>query len=132
MDDVRCGQKLVEYQKKCCHMIFDIKMDGRFTRKARYVVDGHTTDPPSSIKYSRVVSRDSVRIIFTLVSLNSEYIRAADIGHAYLNAKCREKIWTVVKNDFGIEKGKFVLVVRAQYSLKSYGADWRKILAQTL
>ncbi len=45
-----------------CHMIFDVKMD--FTRKARYVAGGHMTNPPSSLTYSSVVLRDSVRIAF--------------------------------------------------------------------
>ena len=30
-----------------CHVIFDVKMD--FTRKARFVAGGHTTDTPGSI-----------------------------------------------------------------------------------
>eukprot|EP00957_Ditylum_brightwellii_P132163 10077067-Ditylum_brightwellii.AAC.1 len=58
-DDVRNGKGLVGYQEIKCHMIFDIKMDGNFTRKARYVAGGHMTDPPSSITYSSVVSRES-------------------------------------------------------------------------
>ena len=86
LEDARCGQKLVGYQEIRCHMIFDIKMDGRFTRKARYVASGHTTDPPSSITYSSVVSRDSIIIAFTLAALNGVDIRAADIGNAYLSA----------------------------------------------
>ena len=28
------------------HMIFDKKMDGKFTRKEKLVADGHTTAPP--------------------------------------------------------------------------------------
>ena len=88
LEDARRGQKLVGYQEIRCHMIFDIKMDGRFTCKARYVAGGHTTDTPSSITYSSVVSRDSIRIVFALAALNGVEIRAADIGNAYLNAKC--------------------------------------------
>ena len=34
--------------------------------------------------------------------------------------------------EFGSEKGKVMLVVRAIYGLKSSGADWRQMLAQTL
>ena len=132
MEYAKCGQKLVVYQEIHCHMIFDINMDGRFTRKARYVSGGHTTDPPSSITYYRVVSRDSIIIAFTLASLNGVYIRAADIGNAYLNAKCQEKIWTDAGTEFGSEKDKFVLVLRALYGLKSSGAAWRQILNQTL
>ena len=106
LDDVRRGQKLVGYQEIRCHVIVDIKMDRRFTRKAHYVSGGHTTDHLSSITYSSVVSRDSVSIAFILAALNNVDIRASDIGNAYLNAKCQEKIWKVVWTDFGSKKGK--------------------------
>ena len=39
------------------HMIFDINMDGKFTRKAILVADVNKTELPSSITYSSVVSR---------------------------------------------------------------------------
>ena len=132
VDDARSGQKLVGYQEIKCHMIFDIKMDGRFTRKARLVAGGHTTDAPASITYSSVVSRDSVRIAFTLAALNGLDICAADIGNAYLNAPCREKIWTIAGTEFGSEKGRVMLVTRALYGLKSSGAAWRLMFSQTL
>ena len=64
------------------HMIFDINMDGNFTRKARLVADGHTTAPLSSIIYSSVVYRESVRISFLLRYLNGLDIFACDIGNA--------------------------------------------------
>jgi len=54
----------VGYKWIRCHMIFDVKMD--FTWKARFVAGVDMTDPPSSITYSSVVSRDSVRIAFML------------------------------------------------------------------
>ena len=73
-------------------MIFDIKMDGQFTRKDRYVSGGHTTDPSYSITYYRVVSIYSIIIAFNIEALNSIDIRATEIGNAYLNAKFREKI----------------------------------------
>ena len=88
MEDARRGQKLVGYQEICCHMIFDINMDGQFTRKACYVAVGHTTDPPTSITYYSVVSIYIVRVVFTLASLNNIYIRASDIGYEYLNVNC--------------------------------------------
>ena len=108
-------------------MIFDIKMDGRFTRKACYIDGGHTTDPPSSIMYSIIVSIDSIWIAFTLSALNDVDIRAADICDEYLNTKCREKIWTVAGTDFASEKKNVVLVVHALYGLKSYGSAWRQM-----
>ena len=79
-----------------------------------------------------VVSRDSFRIAFTLSALNNVEIRAADIGNEYLNAECRENIWKVAGNEFGREKFKVIIVVRALYGLKSYGAAWRQMLDQTL
>ena len=113
-------------------MIFDINMDGQFTRKARYFSGGHTTDPPSSITYSSVVSRDIIRTVFTLAALKGVEVRSADIGNTYLNAKCREKIWTVAGTKFGSEKGKVMLVLFALYGLKYSGAAWRQMLAQAL
>jgi hypothetical protein len=74
-------------------MVFDIKMD--FTRKARLVAGGHVTDPPVSIMYSTVVSRESVRIAFLIAALNDLNILAADIGNAYLNAPTDEKVYTI-------------------------------------
>ncbi len=95
-----------------CHMIFDVKMD--FTRKARFVAGGHMTDPPASITYSSVVSRDSVRIAFMLAALNDIDKLACDIGNAYLNASPREKVYTTASHEFGTELiGRHVLIVRA-------------------
>jgi hypothetical protein len=114
-----------------CHLIFDVKMD--FTRKARYVAGGHMTDPPSTLTYSSVVSRDSVRIAFLLAALNDVQLLAADIGNAYLNAPTREKVYTTAGLEFGAElQGQPVLIVRALYGLKSSGAAWRAHLAATL
>ena len=65
-------------------MIFDIKMDGKFTRKARLVADVHKTAPLSSITYSSVVSRETVRIVFLLASLNDLDIGPVDSNHGNL------------------------------------------------
>jgi hypothetical protein len=114
-----------------CHMIFNIKMD--FTRKARYVAGGHMTDPPPSITYSSVASRDSVRIAFMIAALNDIDVLACDIGNAYLNASPREKVYTTAGPEFGNKLvGRQVLIVRALYGLKSSGAAWRAHLAMTL
>ena len=69
-------------------MIFDIKMDGKFTCKARLVAGGHKAAPPSSITYSSVVTRETVRLAFIISGLNDLDICACDIGNAYLNAPC--------------------------------------------
>jgi len=86
---------LIGYQEIKCHMVFDIKMDGDLTRKARFVAGGHTTEAPSSITYSSIVSRESIQLAFLIAALNNLEVYAADVGNAYLNVTCREKIWTV-------------------------------------
>ena len=131
-DDMRTGKAKPGFKYCGTHMIFDIKMDGKFTRKARLVADGHTTDAPSSITYSSVVSRDSVRIAFTIAALNDLDIMACDIGNAYLNAPCREKLWTLAGSEFGSEKGSVMIICRALYGLKSSGASWRAKFADSL
>jgi hypothetical protein len=83
-------QTPVGYKEIPCHIIFDVKMD--FTRKARFIAGGHKTDPPSSITYSSVVTRDSVRIAFLIAALNDLDVQTADIGNAYINADAREKV----------------------------------------
>ena len=86
-DEMRKGDIQPGYEHINAHMIFDINMGGKFTRKEILVADGHTTAPPPSITYSSVVSRESVRIAFLLASLNGLYIFACDIGNPYLNNK---------------------------------------------
>jgi hypothetical protein len=80
-------------------MIFDIKID--FTQKARFVAGGHVTEPPTSITYSSVVARDSIRIAFLISALNDLDILSADIGNAYLNAYTKEKVHTTCGHEFG-------------------------------
>ena len=123
---------LVGYQKVNCHMIFDIKFGENFRRKARMVAGGHTTRTPSSLTYSSVVSRDSVRIALTIAALNGLKVLAADIENAYLTAPCREKIFTTAGPEFGSDVGKTMLIVRALYGLKTSGAAFRSFLADHL
>ena len=96
------------------------------------VSGGHTTEDPSSVTYSSVVSRDSVRIALTIAALNKLDVLACDIQNAYLTAQCREKIWTHTGPEFGSESGCIIIVVRALYDLKSSGAAFRALLSETL
>jgi hypothetical protein len=131
-NDVRSGKvsDMIGYQEKKCHIIFDVKMD--FTRKARFVAGGHMTQPASSITYSSVVSRDSVRIAFLLATLNELQILSCDIGNAYLNAPCREKIWFQAGRECGEDIGKVMIITRALYGLRTSGASWRQMLSDTI
>ena len=121
---------MIGFQEIRCHVIFDVKMD--FTRKARFVAGGHTTDTPASITYSSVVSRDSVRMAFLVAGLNDLDVLAGDVTNASLNAPCREKIWFEGGVETGEDRGKVLIVTRALYGLKSSGTAWRADLAATL
>lgn len=125
-------KNLVGYQQVRCHLIFDIKLSENFRRKARLVAGGHTTSTPSSVTYSSVVARDSVRIVLLLAALNDLDLQSADIQNAYLTAPNREKIWTRAGPEFGDDEGCIFLVVRALYGLKSAGASFRAHLAKHL
>ena len=46
------------YNKVSGHLIWSVKMD--FTRKARWVLDGHKAPDPVGSKYAGVVSRENV------------------------------------------------------------------------
>ena len=62
--------------------MFDVKMD--FTRKTRWVLDGHKILSPDGFTYSGIVSRESARITFTCATLNGLYVFAADKRYTYL------------------------------------------------
>eukprot|EP00957_Ditylum_brightwellii_P192087 14622560-Ditylum_brightwellii.AAC.1 len=62
-----------------------------FTRKARWVLDGHKTAAPDGSTYAGVVSRESVRIALTYAALNGLGVTAADIRNAYLQAPSSQK-----------------------------------------
>jgi hypothetical protein len=121
---------MVRFQEIGFHLIFDVKMD--FTRKARFVVGGHTMKAPSSITYSSVVSRDSVQLAFLIASLHNVDILSCNLENAYLNAKCREKIWFEGGIECGNDAGKVCIVVHVLYGLKSSGTSWRSTLASLL
>jgi len=54
----------IGFQEICCHMIFNVKMDGEFMRKACFIAGRHLMEVPSSSTYSSVVSRESIQIAF--------------------------------------------------------------------
>jgi hypothetical protein len=67
---------------------------GSLRRKDRYVADGHMTDPPESITYASVVSRESVRIAFMIAALNDLDVQAARMPTSQVNVTRRSgKFW---------------------------------------
>ena len=118
------------YKQIPLRLIFDVKMD--LTRKAQLVAGGHKTDPPTTLTYSTVVLRESVRIAFVLAALLGLDIRMCDIGNAYLHATTEEKVYTIAGREFGEYCGRYVKIVQALYGLKSSGASWRRHFAGTM
>ena len=112
----------VGWTKATGRLIRDVKMD--FTRKTRWVKDGHRIADPSRTNYAGVVSRDSVRIVFTLAAMNRLDICAADIQNAYIQAPTSEKHYVICCPEFDNNQGKEVLIQRALYGWKSAGRDY--------
>lgn len=115
------------WRKASGHLVWDVKMD--FTRKARWVLDGHKQPSPNISTYAGVVSRESVRIAFTYAALNGLKVCAGDILNAYLQAPSSTKDYIVCGPEFGLENvGKVALIHRALYGGKSAGRDFRNHL----
>jgi len=107
----------IGWSRVTVHLVWGIvKMD--FTRKARWVLDGHKT--PNSIvsTYAGVVSRDSIRIAFTYAAMNGLDVFAADIRNVYLQAPSSQKDYILCGPEFGIENiGKMAQTTMNTYSL---------------
>lgn len=125
-------EELIGYVRDTGHLIFDVKLDENFRRKARYVANGHKTTAPPEIMYSTVVARDSVRIILLIAALNDLQLKAANIQNAFLTAPNKEKHYIIAGPEFGVHQGKCYIVTKALYGLKSTGASFCLYLAQRL
>ena len=111
------------WTKSSGHLVFDVKMD--FTRKARWVKDGHRTADLNRSTYAGVVSRETVRIAMLYSAMNNVPIVAGDILNAYLQAPSSEKHYIICGTEFGLENvGKVALIRRALYGGKSAGRDF--------
>ena len=105
------------YSEASGHIIFDVKIG--FTRKSRFVKSGHLNSDPIDSNFAGVVSRDSVRIIFTYAVVSGLDIYAADIKSAYLQAPTSEKHFIRCGDEFLIEmQGETALIKRTLYSGK--------------
>ena len=70
------------WTKASGHIIFDINME--FTRKSRWLKDGHKTPDTSTSAYAGVVSRESVRIALTYAAIMGLDVIAVDVQNVYL------------------------------------------------
>ena len=95
-----------------CHLIFDVKAFS-LQRKARFVGNGAMVDSTDVPTHASVVSRESVRIAFTLAALNGLDVFSADCEGACLNAQPREKLHTKCGPEFGEFAGRWAIIIRA-------------------
>jgi hypothetical protein len=100
-----------------------VKMD--FTRKARWVKDGHKTPDSATSSFAGIVSYDSIRIALTHAALLGLPVLGADIRNAYLQAPSSEKHFIVCGPEFGIEnEGPIALIHCALYGGKAAGCNF--------
>ena len=118
------GQKAPNGWKKVTrHLVWDVKMD--LTRKARWVLNGCKMPDPVGSTFTRVVSRESMRIAFTYAVLNRLDILAADIRNAHLQAPSSQRNYIICGPEFGIDNvGHVALIHRVLYGRKSVGKDF--------
>jgi hypothetical protein len=112
------------------HLIYDCKHDYRC--KAQMVAGGHMTDPPKDSTYSSVVSLRSLRTVMFIGELNHMQMKAADVGNAYLEALTTEKVAFIAGPEFGDKEGHTMIIVQALYGLKSSGARYHDLWANTM
>ena len=58
-------------------------------------------------------------------------IATADIGNAFINAPCKEKVWTIAGDEFGDKKGAKISLARALYGLASASRAFHEFLGDT-
>ena len=90
------------------------------------------TESPATLTCVCIVSRDFVRIVYTIKDLNGLDILLCDIQNAYLTAYIQEKVWTRDGPDFGYEAGTIMIVKKSLYGPKSSSAELHAHLSETL
>jgi hypothetical protein len=113
-----------------CHMIYDVKHDGR--HKARLIAGGHLTNPNTESVYSGVVSSQGIRLIVFLAELKKLHLWGADVGNAYLEETTKEKVYIVGGPEFGSLEGHSLVIDRDLYGLRSSGLCWHQIFLDVL
>jgi hypothetical protein len=118
------------YKRIRCHMIYDVKHDGR--HKARLVAGGHLTAPNMESVYYSVVSLQGVRLIIFLAELKKLQLWGADDGNAYLEATTKEKVYIVGGPEFGSLEGHSLVIDCALYGLRSSGLCWHQSFSRSM
>ncbi len=111
------------WHKASGYLVYDVKMD--FTRKTRWVKDGHKTPNSTTSSFAGVVSRNSIRISLTYAALLGLPVIGADIRNAYLQAPSLEKHFIICGLEFGLKnEGHVALIWHALYGGKVAGCNF--------
>jgi Reverse transcriptase (RNA-dependent DNA polymerase) len=113
-----------------CHMVYDVKHDGR--HKSRLVAGGNLTDPSPESNYSGVVSLRGIRLVAFLAELNHLEVWGADVWNAYLESKTKEKVYIVGVPEFGYLEGHTLVIYKALYGLSTSGLCWHQRFAEVI
>jgi hypothetical protein len=111
----------MSYKNIRCHMIYDIKHNGR--HQGRLVA---LTPVPDNSVYSGVICVRALRIIIFLSELNKLRLWGADVSSASLEASTQEKVYFVAGKEFGDLSGHTFFITKALYGLQSSGLRWHK------
>ena len=71
-----------------------------FTRKARWVKDGHNTPDPESSSYAVVVSREIIRLILRNSAMHGVSVTALYVRSMYLQDPMSEKHYVICGPEF--------------------------------
>ena len=114
------------------HMVFDVKFDGR--RKTRYVIGGNVTRAMETEEvYAPVVSIDFIRILFLIAVMNDLDVRMVDVSCAFLQSKCKEKLFTCAGEEWGPEMaGRILVLLKSVYGTKTAPQAWFEELSEAL
>ena len=125
------GHKLPsDYQTAPLRMVYEVKNDLR--RKARLVVQGFKVDPGKLSTRATVVKGVSVRLLDLIAHRDNLTVLAGDIGNAFIQARTKEKCYTVCGPEFGAREGSIAIIVRALYGLTTSAERWRTLFADFL
>ena len=114
-----------------CLIRWDVK-NFTLARKCRLCANGSVVDSSGVATFSSVVSRESVRIAFTLAALNGLDVLSADCEGAYLNAPPREKVYTKCGPEWGELSGRWAIIIKALYGLSSSSVSWRAAISSVI
>ena len=109
-----------------------MKLSEKFRRNESFFADGNLVEPPASITYITVVSRDSVRIMLLVDALKDLETMDADVKNDFLSTDNIENHWIRDVPEFGSEQGKLFIAIRDMYGLKYASASFRSFMANKL